>query len=70
MAVSPNGVQLSIWMAVFTFLASVVIALRIWAIHLTRKSLQLHDYFVITAHVRVPYFSPSVVSLSSVLISF
>lgn len=70
MAVSPNGVQLSIWMAVFTFLTSVVIALRIWAIHLTRKSLQLHDYFVITAHVRVPYFSPSVVSLSSVLIHF
>lgn len=51
MAVSPNGVQLSIWMAVFTFITSVVIALRIWAIHLTRKSLQLHDYFVIVAHV-------------------
>lgn len=51
MAVSPNGVQLSIWMAVFTFLTSVVIALRVWAIHLTRKSLQLHDYFVIIAHV-------------------
>jgi hypothetical protein len=32
----------------------VVIALRIWAIHLTRKSLQLHDYFVIIAHVREP----------------
>lgn len=59
MAVSPNGVQLSIWMAVFTFLTSVVIALRIWAIHLTRKSLQLHDYFVIIAHVcirAIPYF--------------
>lgn len=54
MAVSPNGVQLSIWMAVFTFITSVVIALRIWAIHLTRKSLQLHDYFVIVAHVREP----------------
>lgn len=51
MAVSPNGVQLSIWMAVFTFITSVVIALRIWAIHLTHKSLQLHDYFVIVAHV-------------------
>lgn len=51
MAVSPNGIQLSIWMAVFTFLTSVVIALRIWAIRLTRKSLQLHDYFVIIAHV-------------------
>ena len=53
MAVSPNGVQLSIWMAVFTFLTSVVIALRIWAIHLTRKNLQLHDYFVIVAHVSI-----------------
>lgn len=51
MAVSPDGVQLSIWMAVFTFITSVVIALRIWAIRLTRKSLQLHDYFVIVAHV-------------------
>jgi hypothetical protein len=60
MAVSPNGVQLSIWMAVFTFLTSVVIALRIWAIHLTRKSLQLHDYFVIIAHVcigAIAYFN-------------
>ncbi|KAJ5495922.1 hypothetical protein N7539_001038 [Penicillium diatomitis] len=50
MAVSPNGVQLSIWMAVFTFITNVVIGLRLWALHLTRKRLQLSDYFVIIAH--------------------
>ncbi|KAJ5669799.1 hypothetical protein N7462_010869 [Penicillium macrosclerotiorum] len=51
MAASPAGIRLSIWMAVFTLLTSAVIALRIWAIHITRKSLQLHDYFVIIAHI-------------------
>lgn len=55
MKISSNGVQLSIWMAVFTFITSVVIALRLWALHLTRKRLQLHDYFVIVAHVRLPF---------------
>lgn len=51
MAVSPAGVRLSIWMAVFTGITTAVIALRIWALHLTRKSLQLHDYLVIVAYV-------------------
>lgn len=52
MTVSPAGVRLSIWMAVFTGITTAVIALRIWAVHLTRKSLQLSDYLVIVAYVR------------------
>lgn len=51
MTVSPAGIRLSIWMAVFTGVTTVVIALRIWAVHLTRKSLQLSDYLVIVAYV-------------------
>lgn len=38
-------------MAVFTGITTAVIVLRIWAIHLTRKSLQLSDYLVIAAYV-------------------
>jgi len=53
MAVSQAGVRLSIWMAVFTGLTTAVIVLRIWALHLTRKSLQLSDYLVFVAYVRV-----------------
>lgn len=53
MGVSPAGVRLSIWMAVFTGLTTAVIALRIWAIHLTRKSVQLSDYLVFVAYVRL-----------------
>ena len=40
-------------MAVFTGLTTAVIALRIWAIHLTRKSVQLSDYLVFVAYVRL-----------------
>lgn len=53
MGVSPAGVRLSIWMAVFTGLTTAVIALRVWAIHLTRRSLQLSDYLVFVAYVRL-----------------
>lgn len=38
-------------MAVFTGLTTAVIALRVWAIHLTRRSLQLSDYLVFVAYV-------------------
>lgn len=51
MTVSPAGVRLSVWMAVFTGITTAVIALRIWAVRLTRKSLQLSDYLVIVAYV-------------------
>ncbi|KAJ6126975.1 hypothetical protein N7523_002587 [Penicillium sp. IBT 18751x] len=51
MAVSQAGVRLSIWMAVFTSLTTAVIALRAWAIHLTRKSLQLSDYLLFVAYI-------------------
>lgn len=51
MTVSPAGIRLSVWMAVFTGITTAVIALRIWAVHLTRKSLQLSDYLVIVAYV-------------------
>ena len=51
MAISSAGIRLSIWIAVFTCLTTVVIGLRVWAIHLTRKAFQLHDYLVITAYV-------------------
>lgn len=51
MAVSPAGVRLSVWMAVFTVITTAVIILRVWAVHLTRKSLQLYDYLVILAYV-------------------
>ncbi|KAJ5125656.1 hypothetical protein N7526_007833 [Penicillium atrosanguineum] len=51
MAVSQAGVRLSIWMAVFTSLTTAVIALRIWAIHLTRKSHQLSDYLLFVAYI-------------------
>ncbi|KAJ5720409.1 uncharacterized protein N7483_008343 [Penicillium malachiteum] len=48
MKVSPAGVRLSIWMAMFTFLTTAIIGLRIWAIYLTRRSFQVHDYLVST----------------------
>lgn len=51
MTVSPAGIRLSIWMAVFTCLTTAVILLRVWAVRLTRKSLQLSDYLVILAYV-------------------
>ncbi|KAJ5627007.1 hypothetical protein N7528_004434 [Penicillium herquei] len=51
MKVSPAGVRLSIWMAMFTFLTTAIIGLRIWAIYLTRRSFQAHDYLVIIAYV-------------------
>ena len=51
MTVSPAGIRLSVWMAVFTGITTAVIALRIWAVRLTRKSLQLSDYLVIVAYV-------------------
>ncbi|KAJ5899380.1 hypothetical protein N7495_004124 [Penicillium taxi] len=51
MGVSPQGIKMSIWLAVFTCLTSAIVGLRIWAIHLTRKRFQLHDYLVITAYI-------------------
>lgn len=39
-------------MAVFTILTTAVIAMRVWAIHLTRKSLHLSDYLLFVAYVR------------------
>ncbi|KAJ5090126.1 hypothetical protein N7532_008810 [Penicillium argentinense] len=51
MAISPAGVRLSIWMAVFTLVTTGVIAMRVWALHLTRKSLHLADYLVIVAYI-------------------
>lgn len=53
MGASPAGIRLSVWMAVFTGITTAVIALRIWAVHLTRRSLQLSDYLVIVAYVCV-----------------
>ena len=53
MGASPAGIRLSVWMAVFTSITTAVIVLRIRAVHLTRKSLQLSDYLVIVAYVGV-----------------
>jgi hypothetical protein len=41
-------------MAVFTGVTTAVVALRIWAIHLTRKGYQLSDYLLFVAYVRLP----------------
>lgn len=51
MGVSPHGAQLLIWTIVFTVVITLVAALRLWAVHLTKKGLKLQDYLVLVAYV-------------------
>ncbi|EAW15345.1 uncharacterized protein ACLA_060120 [Aspergillus clavatus NRRL 1] len=51
MAASLSGMSLAIWMIVFTGVTTLVMALRLWAIHITRKGFQLSDYAILVAYV-------------------
>ncbi|PYI31821.1 hypothetical protein BP00DRAFT_486485 [Aspergillus indologenus CBS 114.80] len=50
MAVSPRGVDLAIWIAVFTLLTTLILSLRFWAIAITRRPLLAHDWLVTIAY--------------------
>ncbi|KAB8269089.1 hypothetical protein BDV30DRAFT_230090 [Aspergillus minisclerotigenes] len=53
MGVSPGGAKLLIWTIVFAIVTTIVIGLRVWAIHIKGKSLQAHDYFAFIAYASI-----------------
>ncbi|PYH93116.1 hypothetical protein BO71DRAFT_328363 [Aspergillus ellipticus CBS 707.79] len=51
MAITYHGTQVLICVGVFTVLTTVVLGLRLWAIHVLKKRLHLHDIFVSIAYI-------------------
>lgn len=56
MGISPHGVLLMVFTIVFTVITTLVIALRLWALYLSKNGLKLHDYLVLLAYVCIIHF--------------
>ena len=48
---SRQGISLLVWMVVFTFIITIVIALRFWAASIKRRPLRPDDYLIVIAFV-------------------
>ncbi|KAL1961986.1 hypothetical protein VTN77DRAFT_721 [Rasamsonia byssochlamydoides] len=51
MSLNPTGVQLLIWIIVFTVITTIIMGLRIWAIRIKKRTLRADDYLIFIAYV-------------------
>lgn len=50
---SHDATEVAVWMAVFLFVDTVVVGLRLWVTRMRKRSLMIPDYMVFAALVRI-----------------
>jgi hypothetical protein len=51
MLFSESGTSLLVWTIIFTIICTLILMLRFWAAHITRRKLAADDYMVLVGYV-------------------